>query len=304
MKPYQTFASIFRGLRVVASIAFLVLIGIMIGRSTVPGRDAANEVRDQNLPADQLVWRVYDVDDVYVKCTEESISELEQLRPSNIVQNINICFPSNAPYASLDSFQFRLLGVIESTIEPYSWRVNGGTEGVTAPFGRRLAIWHKPQVHAKVRNFLAELRRDPKQNSNPSILPAADRVAPSHLGDQSVLRVYIVDQIVEQAADQLIADWKSGPPADGSKKSSWTPAEGRYAALQHVQEQLISCIEQTIESESWKDNGGTVGEIRALGHRLVVDQTLQAHMKIEVLLANLRRDSQKRLEFPATEESK
>jgi hypothetical protein len=53
---------------------------------------------------------------------------------------------------------------------------------------------------------------------------------------------------------------------------------------------LIKLIMDTVNVDSWRDNGGTVGAIRDLSGLLVVTQTAEAHKQIETLLGQLRED--------------
>ena len=53
---------------------------------------------------------------------------------------------------------------------------------------------------------------------------------------------------------------------------------------------LIKLIMDTVNVDSWRDNGGTAGAIRDLSGLLVVTQTADAHKQIETLLGQLRED--------------
>src|SRR5262249_60866533 len=53
---------------------------------------------------------------------------------------------------------------------------------------------------------------------------------------------------------------------------------------------LIKLIMDTVNTDSWRDNGGQAGAIRELSGLLVVTQTDDAHKQIETLLGQLRED--------------
>ena len=57
---------------------------------------------------------------------------------------------------------------------------------------------------------------------------------------------------------------------------------------------LIKLIEETVDNDTWKDNGGATGAIREFGGNLVITQTAETHAKIRDLLAKLP-DQQARL---------
>jgi Flp pilus assembly secretin CpaC/tetratricopeptide (TPR) repeat protein len=57
---------------------------------------------------------------------------------------------------------------------------------------------------------------------------------------------------------------------------------------QDLEEAIISLIQDTVASDSWKDNGGTVGSIRSLGGQLIVTQTPENQRDLVRLLEQLR----------------
>ena len=69
-----------------------------------------------------------------------------------------------------------------------------------------------------------------------------------------------------------------------------TMAEAPAAPAEFVEIQsLIELITQTVDPESWRMAGGSVGAISSVGGRIIVVQTLTAQRQIEELLATLRR---------------
>jgi hypothetical protein len=54
-------------------------------------------------------------------------------------------------------------------------------------------------------------------------------------------------------------------------------------------EQLKRVIEETIDADSWRDAGGTVGSINDFNGLLIISQTPVAHERIKMLLEGLRR---------------
>ena len=47
---------------------------------------------------------------------------------------------------------------------------------------------------------------------------------------------------------------------------------------------LMQLLEDTVDRESWRDNGGNIGAIRATGSLLVIQQTRKAHGQIQQIL--------------------
>jgi hypothetical protein len=52
---------------------------------------------------------------------------------------------------------------------------------------------------------------------------------------------------------------------------------------------LMELIRSTVASNTWRDNGGQIGQIKALGTILVVEQTRDAHEQIQKMLDELRK---------------
>ncbi|MDP6544106.1 MAG: hypothetical protein QGH60_08965 [Phycisphaerae bacterium] len=63
---------------------------------------------------------------------------------------------------------------------------------------------------------------------------------------------------------------------------------GTPAAARRVDE-LIALIRKTVSPESWRDNGGQVGTIQALGSRLVITQNKKNHQAVAELIKSLQR---------------
>lgn len=56
-----------------------------------------------------------------------------------------------------------------------------------------------------------------------------------------------------------------------------------------AEDALIRLIQDTVASDSWKDNGGTIGSIRFYQAMLIVTQTKAHHEQVQALLEELRR---------------
>jgi hypothetical protein len=67
---------------------------------------------------------------------------------------------------------------------------------------------------------------------------------------------------------------------------SVTPSSGKIT-LADADEMLVKLVEDTVESETWKDNGGNIGSIREFGGSLIVTQTAHNQDEVEALLDKL-----------------
>ena len=66
---------------------------------------------------------------------------------------------------------------------------------------------------------------------------------------------------------------------------------------------LTRLLEESIDANSWRDNGGQIGAIREWEGLMLVTQTLESQRKLQRVLQDLRtlRDSIRRGEKPATQ---
>ena len=82
-------------------------------------------------------------------------------------------------------------------------------------------------------------------------------------------------------------------PAHFSADAPAVTSPGLFASAasprQDAEDRLLQIITESVDVESWRDNGGAVGSIRTWAGRLVIHQTAENHEKIESLLASLRK---------------
>ncbi|HSU66834.1 MAG TPA: hypothetical protein VLJ39_08185, partial [Tepidisphaeraceae bacterium] len=91
---------------------------------------------------------------------------------------------------------------------------------------------------------------------------------------------------------QTIPDYPLEPrPADagggggglGTPQAAARPTNDSAASQQKV-ETLLKLITETVAPDTWRENGGALGALRAIGTQLVVSQTAENHKQIKVLL--------------------
>ena len=105
----------------------------------------------------------------------------------------------------------------------------------------------------------------------------------------SVGRWYYVQDLINDPAHygldrpQTVQD--VGPTTRGGLFANEPPVNSR----QEIIDQLVMLITESVDPESWRDNGGTAGSIRSWAGRLIIHQTPENHQKIESMLNNLRK---------------
>lgn len=99
---------------------------------------------------------------------------------------------------------------------------------------------------------------------------------------QPVVRIYKIRDLIESFASG------SRLPAPGSRRAIQQGNE--QITAQDAVDRISKLIEDTCDTDTWKDNGGSVGALREMAGLLIVTANPQTHQKIEALLAKLRKD--------------
>lgn len=97
------------------------------------------------------------------------------------------------------------------------------------------------------------------------------------LAKETVTRVYdIRDMIIE------VPDYTSEKPAPQTQ-----PVDPAKVRAKNV-EQVTDLIKETVDPDSWRENGGSVGALREIQGQLIITQTQENQRSIAVLLDQLR----------------
>jgi len=119
---------------------------------------------------------------------------------------------------------------------------------------------------------------------------------------QSVVRVYDVRDLIESDAAlhgkrivaatatvrAAIAASGATPATAPATTQSAPTIDAQYEQYLDSVERLKLLISETVDAESWRDAGGTVGSMREFNGQLVVTQTPVAHDRVAKLLQDLR----------------
>jgi hypothetical protein len=85
--------------------------------------------------------------------------------------------------------------------------------------------------------------------------------------------------------------FSGAPPAPVAVAHATPHAAGSIVSHMSRQEcidSLLYLIKELVYADSWRDNGGDTGAIHELGGLLIVTQTPEVHLKLQLLLRNLR----------------
>jgi hypothetical protein len=129
---------------------------------------------------------------------------------------------------------------------------------------------------------------------------------PERIRDKgSVIRMYDIRDLVEQFL-------RDGRPPGAFTRPAVSNPEIRAAdslangvpTFEEMVESITRLIEDAVDTDSWKDNGGSAGAIRELAGRLIITQTPSGHRQIVNLLRTLRAGvSKDGTELPSTKPS-
>ena len=172
----------------------------------------------------------------------------------------------------------QIADAIEDNIDPDSWLDHGGWGGLHALSGRFIVTngWETEQA---VRRLLAQLA-DPDEISISSSDESLQAISGSSDG-ASAVRVYDVHD--------LLPPFVRPEPTTGPVVIMSTVGAAGVAADTRA-DKLARVITETIDPDSWCDNGGSQGGINAWRECLVIRQTEANHRRIQALLDLLRKN--------------
>jgi hypothetical protein len=150
------------------------------------------------------------------------------------------------------------------------------------------------------------IAKDPTEEEQAA---AAEERAQRELIASISTRVYDIRDLLMQrraypAQSALVPPTRMGEPratAAAIRPSSRpsTPADLEREQRNEVSEQLRSLIMETIDPDSWRDNGGSLGALRELNGQLIVSQAARNHEALAQLLKQLRETSSRMVTIKA-----
>jgi hypothetical protein len=254
--------------------------------------------------------------------------------------------------------------LVESTIEPDSWKDNGGSVASLGVIGACLVVKNTARVNESISSFMAEVQAasQPATQPTPAVSKTIDPLT-TKLGDMvfdSTPLECAIDMLAERSGTKILVDWKAlegvgierdtpitarvydtslrrglavvldlagindaalACRADETGIVHVSSAEmigrngvihvynirdliERYVSYRHVDgrprpadqetaqqdaiDSITKMIEDTIDTDSWRDNGGSIGSLREFAGLLIVSNTTEAHQKIKAFLERLR----------------
>lgn len=113
-----------------------------------------------------------------------------------------------------------------------------------------------------------------------SALPTCAQTTQPEGDSPVVIRTYNVSDLVRASRNY---------PLPGAEPKEGEPAPDEALPLVDISG-ITQLIMDTVQSDSWQDNGGSFGKIKSLSNVLIVTQTEAAHKEIQQLLNLLRRE--------------
>jgi hypothetical protein len=110
-----------------------------------------------------------------------------------------------------------------------------------------------------------------------------------------ISRVYDIRDLIMALPDYPYAGTIGVPPDGGPLNIATAEPERPVPTTQRSRKQrvedVIQLIQETVDPESWRDNGGTIGSLREIGGALVVTQTAQNHDLLSRIFGQLRENA-------------
>src|SRR5439155_12083286 len=111
---------------------------------------------------------------------------------------------------------------------------------------------------------------------------AQPTTAPAGPDTELITRVYEITDLQLQKRDYPAparAEAREGSMRGGGGQDLFGggPAPTSQPSASDVTSSIIGLMQDTVASDTWKDNGGTIGSIRAMNGVLVITQTAQNH---------------------------
>jgi hypothetical protein len=238
------------------------------------------------------VLRTYDVRDLILGTirARRSLRKLsgEPLPPYNHSSGgISYAYPSR-PAPIEETVCAEISAFLTETAGQDSWTENGGKIGTIHYYAGRLIITQTPDNHERIRDLLNLLRQSMAAEDTQILRlhepePGITPKPPTEEHETTVTRIYNIRDLLSDAiAFQKSHAIHAGPAPFGLGNTP--PRTGLDALIKDVQD----IITDTVDHDSWIDNGGKTGLVKSLSGQLIITQTPANHAKIASLLAQLR----------------
>ncbi len=182
--------------------------------------------------------------------------------------------------------------LITDMVAPESWRDSGGTIGSLREIGGVLVITQTRENLRAIHQLLDRLRRAVQGKDSvalPIMAPAVGPTPPATASTATQPAVEFVD--IRKLVDELRMGWgwrTSNRPNDDVQ----TPED--------IIKSIKKLIEETIEADTWRSNGGTIGTMSEVGGVLVITHTPGTVREIRGLVSELRKATLRNDFPPAT----
>lgn len=118
-----------------------------------------------------------------------------------------------------------------------------------------------------------------------------DAKAPPQPQQALEVRTYNISELLQPVQNYPLASESSGEFHGGANNPLFSGSTARPASSSDNGAALITTIEDSIDSDSWRDRGGSRGSIQIVGQSLVVAQSAADQAAIEKLLESLHHDA-------------
>jgi hypothetical protein len=109
-------------------------------------------------------------------------------------------------------------------------------------------------------------------------------------GGAAVVKVYDIHDLIDQLRNSGRRQIPTTLPATERSNATGSVSKvmGDPMTVEEAEDSITKVLEDTVDVDTWKDNGGSIGSLRGLGGMLIVTQTPEAHRKVAGVLRTLR----------------
>jgi hypothetical protein len=155
-----------------------------------------------------------------------------------------------------------IIRFITGTIDPETWRDNGGTSGSISEISGILIVTQTAENLAAVAQALHQIHESVFTVEFPLFTKA---LAPTTLpGGESASTERITQYVNLRSLIEKIEKEKAWPGFSGS---------ARGVLAEDIISQVVRLLTETIDPDSWQDNGGKIGSIYVFGPIIAITQT-------------------------------
>ena len=182
-----------------------------------------------------------------------------------------------------------LLSALETLINTDQWKDNGGAVGATYFIGPKLAIRTTTETHRSIDQLFSRIRSVSAGAYDHTSVTVHSAI---HTSPEPIeIGIYDARPLIDAAVRYRIRRPKPVPTQPMVSNAMFQNAKHLVSFVPEIDDAvdaLTTLIERKIDTDTWRDNGGSVGSILEMGGILLIGQTPATQQKVNQMLDELR----------------